>query len=82
MMLQPWTLTSTSNRQLSFIILTKQNKLYDPEAYSTACKVFLLSNATTLTFDLEKQQGSSSHDGDKVYQDVWSWSLQFRLYPA
>jgi hypothetical protein len=28
---------------------------YDPEAYGTASKAFLLSNATTLTFDLEKQ---------------------------
>ena len=29
-------------------------KLYDPEAHSTAYKVFILSNATTLTFDLNK----------------------------
>jgi hypothetical protein len=55
MMLQPWPLTLTSNRLLSFIILTKRNKLYDPEAYSTAYKVFLLINAMTLIFDLEKQ---------------------------
>jgi hypothetical protein len=36
-------------------MVTKQNKLYDPEAYSTAYKVFILSNAMTLTLDLEKQ---------------------------
>jgi hypothetical protein len=30
-------------------MVTKWNKLYDPEAYGTAYKVFLLSNATTLT---------------------------------
>jgi hypothetical protein len=58
----------TSNRLLSFIMVTKRN----PEAYSTAYKLFLLSNVTTLTFDLEKQKGSSSHGGDKVYQVVWS----------
>ena len=51
-------------------MVTKRNKLYDPEAYSTAYKVFILSNATTLTSDLEKKLGSSSHDGYKVYQVV------------
>ena len=35
-------------------MVTKWNKLYDPEAYSTAYKVFILSNATTLTFDFSK----------------------------
>jgi hypothetical protein len=55
MMLRPPPLTSTSKRQLSFIMVTKQNKLYDSKAYGTAYKVFLLNNATTLTFDLEKQ---------------------------
>jgi hypothetical protein len=39
-----------------FIMVTKWNKLYDPEAYSTAYKVFILSNAMTLTFDLKKKQ--------------------------
>ena len=53
-----------------FIMVTKWNTLYDPEAYSTAYKVFILSNATTLMFDLEKKLGSSSHDGYKVYQVV------------
>ena len=38
---------------LSFIMVTKQNKLYNPEAYCTAYNVFLLNNA--LTSDLEKQ---------------------------
>ena len=51
-------------------MVTKRNKLYDPEAYSTASKVFILSNATTLMFDLEKKSGSSFHDGYKVYQVV------------
>jgi hypothetical protein len=81
-MLQPWTLTSTSNRLLSFIMVTKRNTLYDPEPSGTAYKVILLSNATTLTFDLVKQLVSSSHDRDQVYQVVWSWRLQFSLYPA
>jgi hypothetical protein len=35
-------------------MVTKRNKFHDPEDYSTAYKIFLLSNATTLTFDLEK----------------------------
>ena len=51
-------------------MVTKQNKLYDPEAYSTAYKVFILSSATTLMSNLEKKLGSSSHDGYKVYQVV------------
>ena len=36
-------------------MLTKWNKLYDPEAYSTPYKLFIVSNAMTLTFDFEKQ---------------------------
>jgi hypothetical protein len=43
MMLQPSLLTSTSNRLLSFVMMTK-----DPEAYGNAYKVFLPSNALTL----------------------------------
>jgi hypothetical protein len=35
-----------------------------------------------MTFDPENQSGSSSHDGDQLYRDVWSWRLWFRLYPA
>jgi hypothetical protein len=63
-------------------MVTKRNKLYNPEAYSYAYKVFLLNNVMTLTSDLEKQYGSFSHDGDQVYQVVWFWSLRFGLYPA
>ena len=37
-------------------MVTKRNKLYDPEAYSTAYKVFILSNATTLTSYLKKKK--------------------------
>jgi hypothetical protein len=55
-------------------MVTKWSKMCDPEPYSTAYRVFLLSNVTTLTFDFEKQLGSSSHDGDKMYQVVWSCS--------
>jgi hypothetical protein len=36
-------------------MVTKQNKLYDPDAYSTPKKDFIVSKATTLTFDFEKQ---------------------------
>ena len=37
-------------------MVTKWNKLYYPEAYSTAYKVFILSTATIVTFDLEKNR--------------------------
>jgi hypothetical protein len=37
-------------------MVTKRNKFYDREAYSTAYKAFILSNATTLTFNLEKNR--------------------------
>ena len=30
-------------------MVTKQNNLYDPEVYSIPYKVFIVSNATTLT---------------------------------
>jgi hypothetical protein len=47
-------LTLTRNRLLSFIMVTKCTKLYDPEAnglFSILPKrIFLLSNATTFTF--------------------------------
>jgi hypothetical protein len=49
------TRTRTQNIEKQRNGLTKRNKLYDSEAYSTAYMVFLLNNVTTLTFDLEKQ---------------------------
>ena len=59
-------------------MVTKWNKLYDPEAYSTAYKVFS-SNAMTLTFDLKILYSFSIHKGDQVCQVVQSWNLQFDL---
>jgi hypothetical protein len=53
---------------LLFIMVIKRTKLYDPGAYLTTYKVFLLSNAMTLTSDPEKQYGSSINDEDEVYQ--------------
>jgi hypothetical protein len=35
-----------------------------------------------LNSDFEKQYGSSSYDGDQVYQVVWPWSFWFGLYLA
>jgi hypothetical protein len=36
-------------------MVTKRTKLFNPEAYSAAYKVFLPSSATFQLFDLEKQ---------------------------
>jgi hypothetical protein len=49
MMLQPWPLTLTCHRLLSFIMVTKHTKLHDPNlrfGLYPAYKVFQLSNAT------------------------------------
>jgi hypothetical protein len=43
---------------------------------------FVLTDATTLSFDFEKQIGSSSHVGNYACKFIWSWSLLFGLYPT
>jgi hypothetical protein len=54
------------------MMMTKCTKLYDPGDNSLVSILptwfFLLSNATALTFDLEKLWASSSYYGDQVYQ--------------
>jgi hypothetical protein len=45
-------------------------------------KVFLLSYAMALTFDLEKQKCSSSHEGDQVYKVIKLECIRFGLYPS
>jgi hypothetical protein len=55
------------------MMVIKYTKLYDHRVYglvSPVDKVFVRSRATTLTPDPENQKGSSSHDGDQVYQVV------------
>ena len=53
-----------------------------PTMYPVTISYYVTGQPWAMTSDLDKRKAFSSHDGDQLYQVVWTWSLWFILYTA